>query len=327
MKKVRFTISALAVLVFTLAFASMAQAQATRTWVSGVGDDVNPCSRTAPCKTFAGAISKTATNGEINCLDSGGFGSVTITKSITIKCEGVIGGILASGTFGVNINDSGSASPGTAIVTLSGLDIEGVGTGTNGIQFVRGAALHVHKTQIRGFRAAASGNGILVNPSAGLAKVFVADSYITDNGVTLSSAGIMIRPTAGGSANVSINRTQLENNFNGIFADGFSGGGASNVNVKDSVIGGSANSGIVIASNGSQFTGLVDSTMIHFNANTGAAVSGAAGSLRLGSNTISNNITGVANFGGTLQSFKNNQIFANSSDGTPINAVPGGPTN
>jgi hypothetical protein len=66
----------------------MAQAQATRTWVSGVGDDANPCSRTAPCKTFAGAISKTAPCGEISVLDPGGFGAVTITKSITINGTG-----------------------------------------------------------------------------------------------------------------------------------------------------------------------------------------------------------------------------------------------
>jgi hypothetical protein len=106
--------------VVVLGFSTGAFAQATRTWVSGVGDDANPCSRTAPCKTFAGAISKTAVNGEINCLDSGGFGAVTITKSITIKCEGCIGGILAANTFGVTVNDSGSATPNTAIVTLSG---------------------------------------------------------------------------------------------------------------------------------------------------------------------------------------------------------------
>src|SRR5688572_8361721 len=85
MNKFRLTINALAVVVFTLAFASLTQAQATRTWVSGVGDDVNPCSRTAPCKTFAGAISKTAKDGEISVLDPGGFGTVTITKSITLN--------------------------------------------------------------------------------------------------------------------------------------------------------------------------------------------------------------------------------------------------
>src|SRR6201988_884384 len=90
---------------FTLAVASIAQAQATRTWISGVGDDVNPCSRTAPCKTFAGAISKTAAGGEIDALDPGGFGGVTITKAITLDGGGVIASILSSGgANGVNIN-------------------------------------------------------------------------------------------------------------------------------------------------------------------------------------------------------------------------------
>ena len=87
---------AAASLILTLA-TDPAQAQASRTWVSGVGDDANPCSRTAPCKTFAGAISKTAVNGEINCLDPGGFGAVTITKSITIDCHEVFGSILNAG--------------------------------------------------------------------------------------------------------------------------------------------------------------------------------------------------------------------------------------
>src|SRR3978361_1249573 len=82
-------------------FAAPAQAQATRTWVSGVGDDANPCSLTAPCKTFAGAISKTFINGEINCLDPGGFGAITITKSITISCEAGTAGVLVSGTNGI----------------------------------------------------------------------------------------------------------------------------------------------------------------------------------------------------------------------------------
>src|SRR5438309_7228199 len=104
MKKFRFTIDAMAVVIFTLAFVSIAQAQATRTWVSGVGDDANPCSRTAPCKTFAGAISKTATDGEIDALDPGGFGAVTITKSITIDGDSNLAGVLAAGTTGILVN-------------------------------------------------------------------------------------------------------------------------------------------------------------------------------------------------------------------------------
>src|SRR4051812_24281328 len=105
-----------------------ANAQATRTWISGVGDDANPCSRTAPCKTFAGAISKTAAGGIINCLDPGGFGAVTITKSITLDCRGTVGGVLASGTNGINV----SAGPNDTI-TLRGLSIEGAQTGLVGV--------------------------------------------------------------------------------------------------------------------------------------------------------------------------------------------------
>src|SRR5215218_7476537 len=115
MNKIRFTLKAIAFLAFTFAFATAAQAQATRTWVSGVGDDVNPCSRTAPCKTFAGAISKTAAGGEIDCLDPGGFGAVTLTKSVVL--DGThgqgFGSILSSGVNGVNVNDSATATPGT----------------------------------------------------------------------------------------------------------------------------------------------------------------------------------------------------------------------
>src|SRR5450432_1509282 len=107
------------------AFASLANAQATRTWVSGVGDDVNPCSRTAPCKTFAGAISKTAAGGEINCLDPGGFGGVTITKSMTLNCHEVFGSILVAGSPGITINALASDK-----VILRNLQIQGVNSGT-----------------------------------------------------------------------------------------------------------------------------------------------------------------------------------------------------
>src|SRR6188472_3729048 len=117
MKYLSFKIFVLTALAF--AFPLLVSAQATRTWVSGVGDDVNPCSRTAPCKTFAGAISKTAAGGEINCLDPGGFGTLTITKSITIDCTGTFGSTLNSGGInGFNVNDSLSAAPNTSDVIL-----------------------------------------------------------------------------------------------------------------------------------------------------------------------------------------------------------------
>ena len=127
--KIAPLLSALGCLV-ALLYAAPAQAQ-TRTWVSGVGNDANPCSRTAPCKTFAGAISKTAASGEINCLDPGGFGAVTITKAMTIACEGVTAGVLVSGTNAIIV----SAGPSDQ-VTLRGLDINGTGTGSTASAFL-----------------------------------------------------------------------------------------------------------------------------------------------------------------------------------------------
>src|SRR3981081_2388582 len=137
----------LGVVFVAFAQAPAAHAQASRTWVSGVGDDANPCSRTAPCKTFAGAISKTASPGEIDCLDPGGFGAVTITKSITIDCRETLGGVLVSGTNAIIVNDGTFA----ATVTIRGLDIDGLGTSLSGISFVAGKALHVEETKIYGF--------------------------------------------------------------------------------------------------------------------------------------------------------------------------------
>ena len=116
-----------------IAFSMLSQllfAQATRTWVSGVGDDANPCSRTAPCKTFAGAISKTASGGEINVIDAGGYGAVTITKSITIDGGGSMAFILSSGTNGIIINHA------DAVVTIRRITINGAGPGINGIKNV-----------------------------------------------------------------------------------------------------------------------------------------------------------------------------------------------
>src|SRR5881392_3425803 len=130
MKKFGFTFKFFILAIFCLSFSVAVEAQATRTWVSGVGDDVNPCSRTAPCKTFAGAISKTAAGGEIDALDPGGFGAVTITKSMTIDGAGAgLAGVLASGSQGIIIN-----ALSTDVVTLRNLSISGVSSATNGVK-------------------------------------------------------------------------------------------------------------------------------------------------------------------------------------------------
>ena len=185
------------------ALPSPASAQATRTWVSGVGDDVNPCSRTAPCKTFAGAISKTAAGGEINCLDPGGFGAVTITKSMTISCLYTEGGALAGGN-GITIN----AQP-TDSVFIRGLDIFGVNPPTHGVRFVAGGALHIDNSVIRRFNAANSwGVSIIAGSNA---KVYIKDTIIADNGNGSSGGGIGVEPGAG-DARVFVMDSMISNN-------------------------------------------------------------------------------------------------------------------
>src|SRR5262249_47592150 len=90
--------------VCSLLVGSVAFGQSQRVWVSGVGDDVNPCSRTAPCKTFAAALSKVAAGGEIDALDAGDYGVVTISKSVTIDGGGALASILNTALGGVTVD-------------------------------------------------------------------------------------------------------------------------------------------------------------------------------------------------------------------------------
>ena len=174
-------------------FVSMtAMSQATRTWVSGVGDDANPCSRTAPCKTLAGAISKTATGGEINVLDPGGFGAVTITKSITIDGGGVIGSILSSGTNGIIVNAPNS------LVTIRNFSINGAGTtlGINGIRVLAIKKLLVENCSLSNFSA----SGIDFN-STTAAEIMINNTTITNASVGISYTG---PSTSTGSAGFTV---------------------------------------------------------------------------------------------------------------------------
>lgn len=180
-------ILALAVTGLLGASTGASYAQASRTWVSGVGDDVNPCSRTAPCKTFAGAISKTAAQGQIDVLDPGGFGAVTITKSITIRSE-VEAGVSAPGVNGIIIN-----AASTDKVVLDGLDIDGFNTGLDGVKILAGAQVAIIRCSIRRF----AGNGVnLVSSTAG-SRVVIKDSVIN-----LNNGGLNVK--GNGVANVAL---------------------------------------------------------------------------------------------------------------------------
>ncbi|HWS87087.1 MAG TPA: hypothetical protein VN282_09000 [Pyrinomonadaceae bacterium] len=197
------------------ALSAVAQAQATRTWVSGVGDDVNPCSRTAPCKTFAGAISKTAAGGEIDALDPGGFGAVTITKNITLDGGKGSGwaSILASGTNGVNINDSATASPNTISVTLRNISINGAGTtlGLNGINFTSGRRLNVENCQIFNF----SNAGINVNQT-GVTNNTGTSVFVTNTSIYSTNRGIDLLNSGGPFVTAVVNNSTIANQVDGV---------------------------------------------------------------------------------------------------------------
>lgn len=292
MKKTGFRVLVLTIMAFT--FSIIVSAQATRTWVSGVGDDVNPCSRTAPCKTFAGAISKTATNGEISCLDPAGYGAVTITKSITIDCEDTQGSILAAGTNGVIINIT-SATDTRKAVRLRGLTINGVNTGLNGVRIISALSVTVEDGVIDGFTQ----HGISIEGSSS-PKITVDKMFIRNN----AGNGINTFIT-GGTVNLAVSNSQISNN-----ATGINPSTNTKVAVRDSTIANNT-TGVQAA----QADVGIFNCSISGN-NTGiSSISGST--VRISGNLITSNGTGLSSSGGSIVSFSNNVISGNTVDGAP----------
>ena len=274
----RFMVSAtgLAATVALCLMAGGAHAQASRTWVSGVGDDANPCSRTAPCKTWAGAISKTAAGGEIDALDPGGFGGLTITKSITIDGGGgQVASTLVQGTPGITIG------AGAAVVTIRNLRINGLlqdtasSPGTNGISVASAAVVHIQNCYVFGFSQAA----VSITPGTGATQVFVDDSYLSDN-----TNGLSLAPTGGALVQVLVRNTRA----NGNPSDGFVVNGA----------GGTA--GLMLEKSKSDGNG------------AGLAVSGANGVAIISDSEFVLNGTGISvTGGGSVFTYQNNVVSAN----------------
>jgi hypothetical protein len=206
MRKIALVLAILGTTLVSALYSAPAHAQATRTWISGVGDDANPCSRTAPCKTFAGAIAKTAPGGEINCLDPGGFGALTITKAITLDCQPMSnGGVLVAGTNGIVV----AAGP-TDKVVMMGLDFEGLGSGLNGIQFSSGLEVIIINCTIRDFVT----NGVAMQSSTAGARLVIQNSQIINNGTagTANTGGVNVQSSVNNVA--LIFNSLLENNQN-----------------------------------------------------------------------------------------------------------------
>jgi len=304
MNKFRFTINALAIAAFTLAFASIAQAQATRTWVSGVGDDANPCSRTAPCKTFAGAISKTAADGEIDALDPGGFGAVTITKPITIDGNGW-GSILAAGTNGIIINIT---SPiGSNTVELRRLSINGAGTGINGIRILSSAAntfVSIESCVIFDFRG--TGTSRAIDDERNVAgKLYVQDCLLKNQ------TGDGLAVTGSGPIKAEFDNVRAISN-----SIGFHGSQSANTLTARNCVADNNLTGF--GADGAVHFDIINCMASHNN--TGVN-SDSGADVWLGRTTVTRNTTNGLGFSaGTIKSYGNNEVANNSGSNGPFSA-------
>jgi len=293
-----------------LVLPSSASAQATRTWVSGVGDDANPCSRTAPCKTFAGSISKTAAKGEINCLDPGGFGGVTITKAIKIRCQHTEAGVLVSGTNAIVVNAAATDS-----VILRGLDIHGTGTGLNGIRVLQAERVKVYDTEISGFAR----NGVDFEPANSGAKGLVRSSTIEDNG----GNGVLVAPPdPGDRVRMTVRHSDLSSNGCGITATSHS---------LSPTFDYAANCGtLTTGSAGAPKVGLFYNAIMDHDdvagaaGSTGAFSNGPQATIQIGGNEITGNTNGIRSIDVGLNgifSFGDNYIYGNTTNGTPDGTI------
>jgi hypothetical protein len=295
MRKIKlFSLLAITVLGTTVMYG-----QASRTWVSGVGDDANPCSRTAPCKTFAGAISKTAAGGEIDALDPAGYGAVTITKAITIDGGGgQVASVLVSGTNGIVVQ----AGP-SDVVILRNLRINGIGTGINGIRFLSGKDLNVESCYIFGFTT--NGLDIALN-QATQATVHVFHSVFKQNG----AVGIRATNAVSPSVKVAIDFSEIALDNIGVEAASHS-----SVEINSSMISASASDGIKAdsATGPDSIIGIDHSEIL----NGGNGATSTAGSVVIGDTTIAYN-TGTAfnKTTGGMFTFSDNRLHDNGANGT-----------
>jgi hypothetical protein len=301
----KYLVRAGLVLAAGLAFSSVASAQATRTWVSGVGDDVNPCSRTAPCKTFAGAISKTAANGEISVLDPGGYGGVTITKSMTIDGGGFVSSALVSGTNGIVVNGAGVA------VVLRNIQLTGLNTGLDGVRFLQGNSLLLDNVRIQQFNGS-GGDGVEFAPNSAVtstARLTIVNSVITQNGGT-NGFGVLVKPTGSARAEVVLDHVQGQHNRVGVRAEANSTVTISNSNFSNNTVDG------VNAAVNAQVN--LENVVASNNGAAGVKTEGPVvnGPMVLMTNgAVFGNTTGLSNVGGQFISFGNNRVAGNDVDG------------
>ena len=324
--------AAVSVLAVTIQITPV-HAQATRTWVSSSGSDGNGCSQALPCLTFSHALSVTSAGGEISCLTPGDFGGVIIQKAISIDCAGT--GAFISNGFCPFVNGTSACGAiiveagATDVVRLRGLSLMAPSNilNDNGIRFVSGAALHVRNCVIANYSQIGtggvgnSGMGIWFNPASGTtASLYVQDTILSNNGLSQGGGGIVVQPVGSVAARVELNRVAMENNFNGFFANATLSSGIIGVQIRDTVVTGSASNGIAAFASSGAASITVDHSSSNLNL-VGIFAHGASAFVFLNGATVMSNQTGLSSeAGGSIFSYQNNAIL-NGSDAAPTGTI------
>jgi hypothetical protein len=310
MTKTRELFACLAIAFALLITARSARAQPVQidhTWVSSTGGGT-ACTQLAPCSTFAFAQDATKPGGVISVLTPGDYLSITITKSLTVRVEGIDGGGTVSGATGFWIDVEAAA---TDVVTLDGLHLNGA----VGVRFETGGQLHVVRCIITNDSVADTA-GIRFEPN-GASRLSVTDTVITNMG-NGTGGGIVVIPRNGGSAQVALERVTVNGNAFGIAADGSRSTGGINMTVADSMVANNVNDGIVATtpSGGAPIGVMIKNTKVANN-NVGIHSVGSGVSVRVSHSTVTGSSTGVSfGGGGALLTFGNNEIEANGANGS-----------
>jgi hypothetical protein len=297
---------------------------AQRTFVSTAGSDANTasnCSTTAPCRGFTAALTVTDSGGEIIVLSSGGYGPVTIDKSVSIIApEGIYAGISVFSGTGVTIATAG------VNVVLQGLTINGLG-GTNGIGMTAGNSLTVKNCTIRDF----TGTGVY-GTSAINVRVFdslferVAYGALFEGGASAlvsgsrfigGTYGVFVMAAGGASTKVEVARSEATANTTAGFYASSSSGGSTDLSVKDSV---SSRNGVgvhTVADTSAARTNLVGNLISN---NTGDGVLGAGVGVWfiISGNTVVHNATGISAPSSVIVlSTGDNKVYHNTVSNVP----------
>jgi hypothetical protein len=290
---------------------ALAVGTVSRTFVSGSppGSDAGTCPITAPCRTFAYALTQTAPSGEIIVLSSGGYGAVTIGQAVSIINTSDFAGVTVASGTGITINAGTNDS-----VTLGGLTIDGGGAGANGVVFNSGSKLTIDQCNVMNFSGSGiTGNGILMQPSTGTSQVIIKNTGVTNNqiGVSLVLAG-----TA--SAGIVIDHVTANNNNTGINLSNNGSSGSGSASIANTVASANANIGFGLSS---FFTSL-DLSYAIGNQIDGIHID--KGTLMLGRSVVMSNGTGLTIKGAGVASYQDNRFGGNGDDifgGTPTTAT------